>query len=205
MNKVVNLVLEELKNRYSPHTIILYGSYARNEESSASDVDIACFCDIENEIKDARLFEGVYLDAWIYPTASMNSISDSALRFADGILLHDEKGLGAKYLENVHKTLADGRNPMSDDDLIHLKEWIKKMLSRASSDDLDGNYRRTWLQFELLSVYFEVRGLWFLGHKKSFDYLKNHDREVYELFCNVYSNPMNIELLERLAKRVVCI
>jgi predicted nucleotidyltransferase len=33
--------MEELKGKYAPHTIILYGSYARNEATETSDVDIA--------------------------------------------------------------------------------------------------------------------------------------------------------------------
>ncbi|MGL1040597.1 hypothetical protein ACSTDR_22850, partial [Vibrio vulnificus] len=31
MNNILELAVEELKEKYAPHTIILYGSYARNE------------------------------------------------------------------------------------------------------------------------------------------------------------------------------
>lgn len=203
MKQIITLVLEELKAKYSPHTIILYGSYARNEESNTSDVDVACFCDINEEVKDARVFQGVYLDAWIYPTESLNTIPEASLRFGDGIVLYDERSLGKKYLEEVQRKLLAGRELMSANDLLHLQEWVSKMLSRAVVNDLDGNYRRTWLQFELLSLYFEVRGLWFLGHKKSLSYLKSYDSEVYELFCEMYANPTDTTYLERLAKLVV--
>jgi hypothetical protein len=77
------------------------------------------------------------------------------------------------------------------------------MLEWAANGDIDGNYRRTWLQFDLLKMYFDIRGLWFLGHKKSFQYLQKNDAEGYRLFEAVYSNPEDIEALRKLAVFVV--
>ncbi|MFQ2313995.1 nucleotidyltransferase domain-containing protein [Aeromonas dhakensis] len=48
MEKILDLAVEDLKGKYAPHTIILYGSYARNEATETSDIDIACFCDNPN-------------------------------------------------------------------------------------------------------------------------------------------------------------
>jgi hypothetical protein len=202
MNEIVQLAVADLKKRYKSHTIILYGSYARGEATETSDIDIACFGDDVEEIKDARLFQGIYLDAWLYPTSSLDSVSESDHRFGDGIAVVDERGLGKKHISQVQKKLLAGTEKMKEADLLHLKEWIEKMLTRASIDDLDGNYRRIWLQFELLSLYFEIRGLWFLGHKKSFSYLCEHDSEAYVLFKTMYSSPKSNTCLRKLANHV---
>lgn len=73
----------------------------------------------------------------------------------------------------------------------------------ANDGNLDGNYRRTWLQHELLELYFEIRSMWFLGSKKSFSYLQEHDKPVYSLFERVYKEPLNISLLRNLANQVL--
>ena len=68
---------------------------------------------------------------------------------------------------------------------------------------MDGHYRRTWLQHDLLEIYFEIRDLWFLGSKKSFSYLRQHDQSMLSLFDKMYKDPLNIDLLTVVAKRVV--
>ncbi|MFA0196576.1 nucleotidyltransferase domain-containing protein [Vibrio artabrorum] len=203
MNDILELVVEELKEKYAPHTIILYGSYARNEATETSDIDIACIWDNPEEHKDARLFHGTFLDVWIYPTAFLDTIPEASLRFGDGKVIHDARGLGESYLTRVKQKLAGGKEPMSDVNRVHIQEWVTKMLERTSDGNLDGNYRRTWLQYELLELYFEVRGMWFLGSKKSFNYLQTHDEAVYRLFEQVYKDPLNLNLLRKLAKQVV--
>jgi predicted nucleotidyltransferase len=203
MKEIVALAVDELKKKYQPHTIIMYGSYARNEETETSDLDIAGFCDKEEELKDARLFHGIYLDAWIHPTSTLENVSDASLCYEDGVALYDERGLGKVFIEKVKALQKRGTKPMASDDLSHLKQWVNKMLERAANGDIDGNYRRTWLQFDLLKMYFDIRGLWFLGHKKSFQYLQKNDAEGYRLFEAVYSNPEDIEALRKLAVFVV--
>ncbi|MER0508605.1 nucleotidyltransferase domain-containing protein [Aeromonas veronii] len=205
MDDIIYLAMEELKEKYAPHTIILYGSHARNEATETSDIDIACFCDCPNEQKDARLFHGIYLDVWVYPTDYLDSIPDEALRFGDGKIIYDTQGLGIDYLAKVKKKLADGKPAMSAADKVHLQEWAMKMLERAHDKDLDGTYRRTWLQHDLLEIYFEIRGLWYLGSKKSFQYLQQHDKPILTLFDKMYKDPLNLDLLAVLTKQVVCI
>lgn len=205
MENILDLAANDLKEKYNPHTIILYGSYAREDATDLSDIDIACFWDRPDEIKDARLFHKTFLDAWIYPTSFLDTVPEEALRFSDGKVLHDAKGLGVEYLNRVKEKLHVGREPMSDADKAHIREWVKKMLERAHNGSLDGNYRRNWLQHDLLSIYFDFRGLWFLGSKKSFAYLQKHDQKVYELFEQTYRDPLNLELLSLLAKQTVCI
>ncbi len=163
MEDTLDLAMEELKGKYAPHTIILYGSYARNEATETSDIDIACFCDHTNEQRDARLFHGIYLDVWVYPTDYLSSIPKESLRFGDGKVIYDTQGLGSSYLARVKQKLADGKPAASDADKAHRQEWAMKMLERAHDKDIGGNYRRTRLQHDLLEIYFEIRDLWYLG------------------------------------------
>jgi predicted nucleotidyltransferase len=197
------LALEELIRKYQPHTVIAYGSRARNQATESSDIDIACYCDVSEVIKDARLFHGVYLDAWIFPTHAMTEIAEEDLRFEDGCVLLDERGLGESFMQRVKEKLQQGPKQPSQSDIQHTTEWIHKMLLRAFNNDLDGQYRKVWLQFQLLEIYFQLRGKWFLGHKKSFEYLLENDRQVYDLFVQVYADSTNVDQLHKLANGVV--
>jgi predicted nucleotidyltransferase len=202
MDNILDLAMEELKGKYTPRTIILYGSYARNEATETSDIDIACFCDHTSEQRDARLFHGIYLDVWVYPTDYLSSIPKEALRFGDGKVIYDTQGLGSRYLARVKQKLADGKPATSEVDKVHLQQWVMKMLERAHDKDIDSHYRRTWLQHDLLEIYFDMRDLWYLGSKKSFHYLQQHDQPTFNLFEKIYKEPLNIDLLTALAKQV---
>ncbi len=120
-------------------------------------------------------------------------------------VVHETRGIGADYIARVKQKLANGKEPMSEVDRLHIQEWVVKMLERARDGDLDGNYRRTWLQHDLLKMYFDIRGKWYLGSKKSFQYMKQNDNAIYSLFEQVYENPLDIDLLDKLASKVVCI
>jgi predicted nucleotidyltransferase len=203
LDRLLKLAFDYLVQQYNPHTVIVYGSRARDQATDSSDIDIACYCDNTEEIKDARLFHGVYLDAWIYPTLSMDNIDEEDLRFEDGCLLLDQRGLGEKFLQRVMDKLHQGPKKPSKSDIEHTTEWIHKMLLRAANNDIDGQYRKIWLQFQLLEIYFQLRGKWFLGHKKSFEYLQKHDVEAFNLFEQVYANTTDYEKLNRLGNYVI--
>jgi predicted nucleotidyltransferase len=202
MKSILDLTVEEVIEKYDPHTIILYGSRARGDFTDASDIDIACFCENGPEIKIAKLFHGTYLDLWVYPTISMNDITKEALRFSCGVLKLDRCGYGDAYLQRVNDLELQGPGKLAPADREHANEWLSKMLSRVQSEGIESNYRRVWLQFELLEMYFNFRGLWFSGSKVSFQYLKENDPLGYELFERVYAQPENVECLFELVCHV---
>ncbi|WP_239670995.1 nucleotidyltransferase domain-containing protein [Vibrio variabilis] len=149
------------------------------------------------------MFHGVFLDLWVYPTSFFDTVSEESLRFGDGRIILDTHGLGQDFIRRVQKKLSVGKEAMSEEDKAHLQQWVTKMLERACDGNLDGNYRRTWLQHELLEMYFDVRGMWYLGSKKSFNYLEKYDKHLYSLFEQMYREPLNLNILSEVAKRVV--
>ncbi|ALP39678.1 nucleotidyltransferase family protein [Aeromonas schubertii] len=150
---VISLARDYLMERYRPHCIILYGSHARGDAGPSSDIDIVCFCDGVEARQDARPFHGTFLDGWIYPATALGSIDPEWLRFAGGQLLLDLTGEGKGLLERLDALLKAGRSPMSPQERASTLVWVEKMVARAGCDELDGHYRRTWLQYELLSLF----------------------------------------------------
>jgi predicted nucleotidyltransferase len=202
MNPLLSKVVSDLRERYNPHTIILYGSRARGDYTNASDIDIVCFVDGAAPIKDAREFEGAYLDAWVHTSQEMVA-SDEMLRVADGYCLYDPEGQGSDFLQQLRQRIQLGPEQLSAAEITHTKQWVRKMLERARQEDVESLYRRYWLAVDLLQIYFDLRGQWYLGPKKSFAWLKEHDIAAYQLFSNAYSPPPALSKLVELAEHVL--
>ncbi|CAM3829780.1 nucleotidyltransferase domain-containing protein [Parendozoicomonas haliclonae] len=205
---LIGAAVAELNKKYQPHTIIVYGSRARGDFTETSDLDIACFTDHSPKLTDARLWQGIYLDAWIYHTDSMAKNEQSTLpleylRFADGYCVQDQQGKGQVFLDQVKARLAEGPKCLSENEKAHTVEWIGKMLNRAAQDDIEGNYRQVWLQFELLEIYFQLRDLWYFGPKKSFVWLQDNDPLAYQLFKAGYESPADSSKLKTLAAYII--
>ncbi|WP_201772762.1 nucleotidyltransferase family protein [Endozoicomonas numazuensis] len=194
--------VRELDEKYQPHTIIVYGSRARNDATATSDIDIACFCDETEVAKDARDFQGIFLDAWIYQTEDMQADRDEFLKLGDGFCALDTRELGGRFLKQIRQRIHEGPEPMSCEDQLHTVEWIRKMLKRIEQDDLEGMYRRTWLQTDLLEIYFQLRRLWYFGPKKSLSWLSENDRTGFNLFKDCYQQPTNLAALTALSEHV---
>jgi hypothetical protein len=56
------------------------------------------------------------------------------------------------------------------------------MLRRSQKGDPEGNYRFHWMLKDSLEIYFNVKGLWYSGPKKSLEWLKQNDIVAYDLF-----------------------
>ena len=199
MDKITQKAVAEISAKYQPHTIIVYGFRARGDAAPDSDVDIACFVDQPPVSRDARLFNNYYLDAWVYSTESMDHFTEEFLKFESGFCAVDLLGLGKRLLDQVHQVLAEGPDPLSEEEKHHIKQWVYKTLERTKKHDVEGNYRRIWLQYALLHRYFSLRDQWFLGLKQSFKWLEAHDPLAFKRFSDAYCQPGNLQLLEALA------
>jgi uncharacterized protein len=59
---ILTAVVDELCSRQNCHTIILYGSRAEGTHTANSDYDILAVREIGETTRDARLWNGAYLD-----------------------------------------------------------------------------------------------------------------------------------------------
>ncbi|MGY0216576.1 nucleotidyltransferase domain-containing protein [Endozoicomonadaceae bacterium StTr2] len=202
MDSITEQAVEEVVARYHPHTVIVYGSRARGEATASSDIDILCFVDSPEVTKDARLFNGVFLDAWIYSTDAMKPDEPEFLRLGDGVCVRDIRGAGQPFLDAIQHRISRGPERLTDEDKQHTREWVMKMMARTGQDDIEAYYRNSWLQIELLPIYFQLRDLWYFGPKKGFAWLKNNDPDGYQLFESTYANPRSKHDLDRLVRYV---
>lgn len=176
----------ELKAKYNVHTAILYGSRARNEHGPASDYDIVGIGPVDRVVRDARMWNGFFLDAFVYPDVKIQTPDASLLHMREGVVLFEKDGIGTRFLKALDDIYARGPEKLPPDEIQARIVWASKMLERARQQDIEGNYRRAWLLMALAEDYFAIRGLWYSGPKKALAWLAKNNPSV----CTAYEKAL---------------
>jgi hypothetical protein len=90
--------------------------------------------------------------------------------------------MGDDLLNLVNKIFSEGPPKTPQWEKREIIIWLPKMLDRSKRNDIEGNFRRHWLLYELLNSYFRLHDLWYFGPKESFSWLKKNDPEIYNYF-----------------------
>ena len=200
--KMLEQLIADISDRHNLHTIILYGSHARDEANNASDIDVAGFSDsVAETIHDARDWNGTYLDLFIYQTGELEHLADLR-KLRGGLVLKQRDGAGDVLLADIDAFNKAGPACLSDHERHSRLNWMRKMLSRIRAGDNEARYRHAWLLMDLLESYFNLRGLWFDGPKLAFAWLQQHDREWLALYEKALTDDAGCSYLEQAISRL---
>ncbi len=191
-----------LIDKYHCHSMILYGSYANGDYTNESDVDVLCFCNEVKNQNDTSFIGEEQLDAWIYTTEKMKNVEEF-LHTRDGQVLEDTNGLCGDFLEKVNEVYKKGPEPISEAEKEFHKSWFLKMLKRTKKEDVEGNFRFHWMLTDSLEIYFKIKGIWYMGSKKSLRWLYDNDREMYLLYERAFRRQSQQSDIERLINRII--
>lgn len=194
---IIENIRNYLKEQYNCHSIILYGSFANGTYTDESDIDIICFCDNILKKNDTTIINGRQLDAWMYDTNMMVK-QEELLHIHGGKILLDEKDLCTRLIANIKELFNEGSRKLTVEEINFQKNWLTKMLNRAKKGDIEGNFRYHWMLVDSLEIYFGIKGLWYLGPKKSLYWLKENDRNAYKLFNDALNINSSFEKIENL-------
>jgi hypothetical protein len=176
-------LVAELVRAHRAHTIVLYGSRARGDWSEESDVDVVCLADVPATYRDARVWQGMYLDGFVHPTALADEpITDDHSKLIGGRVLLDERNLAHGWLARIAAHDAEPIAPLPPTERDVRRVWARKMAARAQRGDVEGNYRYHWLLFQLLEDYYAMIGRRYLGPKRAFAELALRDPETLAAF-----------------------
>jgi predicted nucleotidyltransferase len=176
-------VCDELISEHNAHTVLLYGSRVDGSFGVDSDYDIAAFGPIGELFRIARLEDGFYLDVWVYPEADLArdpTLEHLRLRGSKILLQRDDEV--TTFLDKIEERFRHGAPRLTANEVAAREVWMQKMLGRLARGDPEGNYRRIELLQALLEHYFQVRGLWFQGAKKSLRWLEQFDPQTYRAY-----------------------
>ena len=188
---------------YGAHTVLLYGSHADGSASTASDFDLAAFADCAAVVRVARLKDGFYLDAFVYPESVLIAPAEDHLKLRGSQVLVERGVEGTHFLQRLEQLYGVGPKPLPLDEAAARKTWAYKMVNRARRPDAEGNFRRAWLLTALLEDYFSLRGKWYEGPKKALRWLEQFDEPTFVAFRRALEPEASLELISRLVPLVV--
>ena len=164
------------------HTILLYGSRADGTANEFSDYDVAAFADVSVTTRDTRIVDGRFLDVFVHPETALRAASKEHLTLRGSKILLQRGTEAADFLASLDAIFERGPEPLPADEIDARRTWAKKMSLRMRRGDIEGDFRRAWLLTALLEDYFSIRGMWYQGPKKSFQWLRQHDAPMYRAF-----------------------
>src|SRR5262245_21636211 len=85
-------IIRVLSDQHQCHTVLLYGSRARNTAQPGSDWDVVGVRRGGETVRDVRQLHDGWLDAFVHPEAHFETIEEGSLRFLGGKILVDREG-----------------------------------------------------------------------------------------------------------------
>jgi len=106
------------------------------------------FRDEGEKLRDARSIEGKFLDALVYPVQDVHDREMNFLQLRHGTVLLEKDFFAENLMKKIDRLFNERPKPPPEDELQVIRVWIRKMLGRIAKGDIEGNYRRAWLQFD---------------------------------------------------------
>lgn len=195
-------LVEDLVLAHRVHTLILYGSRARGDATPESDLDVAGFADVAETARDARLWNGIYLDAFVYPTALAQAPDADLLKLRGGRVLLDARSLAGPLLEHLEALDRRGPPALPEPEQRMRRIWARKMLARIRRGDTEAHYRHHWLLYQLLEDHFALRGAWYRGPKEALAELQLHAPATFAAFARALAPGAPPDALDALVEHV---
>ena len=180
LDPILDQVCKLLLAEHAVHTILLYGSRADGSAGADSDYDVAAFGPINKSFRVAQLVDGFYLDVFVYPEVLLLEPTEEYLKLRGSRVILQRGTEAEDFLRKLDEVFRRGPEQLPSDEIEARKVWAHKMAARMQRADLEGNYRRVWLLTALLEDYFQIRGLWYQGPKKSLRWLEQFDVPTYD-------------------------
>jgi uncharacterized protein len=196
-------LVEDLRRAHGVHTLVLYGSHARGDATGESDIDVAGFAEAPEIVRDARLWNGIFLDAFIYPAARAGTCDAELLKLVGGRVLLDERGIAAALLERLEALDRQGPPALSEHEQRMRRVWARKMLIRVRRGDVEAHYRRHELLYQLLEDQFVLRGAWYRGPKHALAALRREAPATFAAFERALGPDGSLDALDALVDHVI--
>src|SRR5258708_2610644 len=139
-DQILNSIVQELKQKYRCHTIVLYGSRARGLTTPTSDYDVIGIRRRGEKSRIARKQTGYYWDVFVYSEKDLRKLGDEHFAWKNACILHEDGHYGRNLLRRIEKLLRTPykRKPQYEIDITRV--WAQKELDRCKMTDIQGLY-----------------------------------------------------------------
>ncbi len=176
-------IIEYIKDKYNPITIIVYGSFASGSNDLDSDFDALVISKDHARFHDVSLINGVQFDVFVYPRNYFDSDynCEEFLQISDGTIVLDNDNVGFNLKNKVIDYLKN-KPFKTEEEIKNSITWCNKMLKRARKKDVEGSFRFHWLLVDSLEIFCDIVKYHYSGPKKSLAWMSKNYPEGYKLY-----------------------
>ena len=189
-------IIEYIKKKYNPLSIILYGSYANGTNNLNSDFDALVISNDYERCHDTSFVKGIQLDVFVYPASYFDGSYDcnDFIQIFDGKIIADCDGRGKTLQTNVLSYLQN-RPQISKEEIDASIDWCIKMFARVKRGDAEGMFRWHWVLIDSLEIYCDVMHHPYWGPKKSLKWMEENHPNAFDCYQKALGD-FSMETLE---------
>ena len=195
-------IIEYIKQRYNPLSIIIYGSYANGTNNLNSDFDALIISRSHEQHHDTSFVNDIQLDVFVYPASYFEGEYDcnEFIQIFDGSIIVDSGNIGEKLQTRILSYLENCPNK-TDAEIQANIDWCVKMYERVKRGDAEGLFRWHWVLVDSLEIFCDTVQHPYLGPKKTLMWMK----ENYPTAFSCYEKALTEFRMESLEKWIVYI
>ena len=211
MNEQTKIFLEELKQRTNVLGVIMFGSWARGNNRSDSDVDLVVILTEGYrrtvEYRNGQAFEIIYstekgaFDYW------ESNKDDAAGLWAVAKILFDRDGTIDRLKKKIKEVLNIGKKPIDEYQFEQFRfdseDTIKYVETILVIDPTSANLILTDKIFSLTKIFFDIRQIWIPPPKQRLMKIKEISLDFYFLLFEFYQESTTLKMKLELAKKIV--
>ena len=189
-------IIEYIKQRYTPLSIILYGSYANGTNNLNSDFDALVISFDHEQFHDTSFVDGIQLDLFVYPASYFEGDYDcnDFIQIFDGKIIVDRDGQG-KALQAKVQSYLQNRPQKSRAEIDASVNWCIKLLARVKRCDAEGMFRWHWVLIDSLEIFCDVMRQPYWGPKKSLKWMEENHPTAFACYQTALTD-LSMESLE---------
>ena len=176
-------IIDYIKSKYTPLSIVIYGSYADGSNNENSDFDAMVISESCDVCHDTSFVDGVQLDVFVYPEAYFKKEydCDEFIQIFDGNIVMDTNDIGNNLQTRV-RAYIDGLPHKTDAEIRSLVDWCEKMRLRAKRYDAEGMFRWHWLLTDSLEIFCNIVRRPYFGPKKTLMWMEKQYPDAYACY-----------------------
>ncbi len=189
-------IIEYIKEKYDPLSIILYGSYANGTYDLNSDFDALVISYDHEYCHDTSFVNGTQLDVFVYPASYFDGDFDcnDFIQIFDGKIIADRDERG-KTLQTKVLSYLQNRPPKSKAEIDANVDWCIKMLARVKRCDAEGMFRWHWVLIDSLEIFCDIMHHPYRGPKRSLKWMEENHPTAFACYQAALAD-LNIGSLE---------
>jgi len=211
MNNETKSFLEELKLRDDVLGVIMFGSWARGNNRTDSDVDLVIILRDgfrrTVEYRDKQAFEIIYttekgaFDFW------ESHKDDAAGLWEVAKVLYDKDNTIERLQSKIKEVLDVGKKPIDEYQLGQFRfdadDQLKYVESIILKDPTTANLILSNKVFSLIELFFDIRLLWTPAPKQRLAKITELDAKLFELLEQFYKEPITLPEKLTIAREIV--